>query len=70
MKMILIMKLIDCDLPDRLYDDEVCSEDTVHQCAIAVATTEADEAIASSDFLKIIGISPQKGANQGDSGRF
>ena len=27
---------------------------------IAVATTEADEAIASSDFLKIIGISPQK----------
>ena len=27
---------------------------------IAVATTEADEAIASSDFLKIMGISPQK----------
>ena len=28
--------------------------------SIAVATTEADEAIASSDFLKIMGISPQK----------
>ena len=37
---------------------------------IAVATTEADEAIASSDFLKIMGISPPKGANQGDSGQF
>ena len=31
---------------------------------IAVATTEADEAIASSDFLKIMGTSPQKGANR------
>ena len=30
---------------------------------IAVATTEADKAIASSDFLKIMGISPQNGAN-------
>ena len=29
-----------------------CSE------TIAVATTEADEAMASSDFLKIMGISP------------
>ena len=27
---------------------------------IAVATTEADEAIPSSDFLKIMGIPPQK----------
>ena len=36
----------------------------------AVATTEADEAIASSDFLKIIGIAPQKGANLGDSCQF
>ena len=34
---------------------------------IAVATIEADEAIASSDFLKIMGISSQKGANRGDS---
>ena len=31
---------------------------------IAVATIEADKAIASSDFLKIMGISPQKGANR------
>ena len=38
--------------------------------AIAVATTEADEAITSSDFLKIMGISFQKGANWGDSGQF
>ena len=30
---------------------------------IAVATIEADEAIASSDFLKIMGISSPKGAN-------
>ena len=30
---------------------------------VAVATTEADEAIASSDFLKIIGLSPQKEPN-------
>ena len=39
---------------------------------IFVATTEADEAIASSVFLKIIGISPPppKGANPGDSGQF
>ena len=37
---------------------------------IAVATTEADEAIASSDFLKIIGISSPKGADWGDSGQF
>ena len=37
---------------------------------IAVATTEADEAIASSDFLKIMGISSPKGANRGDSGQF
>ena len=38
---------------------------------IAVATTEADEAIASSsDILKIMGISPTKGANQDDSGHF
>ena len=37
---------------------------------IAVATIEADEAIASSDFLKIMGISSQKGANRGDSGHF
>ena len=27
---------------------------------MAVATIEADEAISSSDFLKIMGISPQK----------
>ena len=38
--------------------------------SIAVATTEADEAIASSNFLKIMGISPPKGANRGDSGKF
>ena len=25
---------IDCGLPDLLYDDEVCSEDTVHQICI------------------------------------
>ena len=31
---------------------------------IAVATTGADEAIASSDFLKIMGISPKKGATR------
>ena len=37
--------------------------------SIAVATIEADEAIASSDFLKIMGISSQKGANRGDSGQ-
>ena len=47
---------------------------------IAVATAEADEAIASFDFLKIIGIStrlstppphpPKKGANRGDSAQF
>ena len=37
---------------------------------IAVATIEADEAIASSDFLKIMGISSQKGANRGDAGQF
>ena len=37
---------------------------------IAVATIEADEAIASSDFHKIMGISPKKGANRGDSGQF
>ena len=37
---------------------------------LAVATTETDEAIASSDFLKIIGISPIKGANRGDSCQF
>ena len=37
---------------------------------IAVATTEADKAIASSDFLRIMGISPRKGANWGDSGQF
>ena len=40
------------------------------QCHIAVATTEADEAIASSDLLKIMGISTLKGANRGDSGQF
>ena len=34
---------------------------------MAVATTEADEAIVSSDFLKIKGISNQKGANRDDS---
>ena len=38
--------------------------------AIAVATLEADEAIASSNFLKIMGISSPKGANRGDSGQF
>ena len=38
--------------------------------SIAVATIEADEAIASSDFLKIIGISCEKGASWGDSGQF
>ena len=27
---------IDCDLPDLLYDDEVCSEDTVHQYASCI----------------------------------
>ena len=32
-----------------------------------IATTETDEAFASSDFLKIMGYSPQKGANRGDS---
>ena len=32
---------------------------------IAVATTEADEAITSSDFLKIMGISPQKRSQPG-----
>ena len=32
---------------------------------IAVATTEADEAIASSDFLKIMGISPPKKSQLG-----
>ena len=37
---------------------------------IAVATIEADEAIASSDFLKFMGISSQKGPNRGDSGQF
>ena len=37
---------------------------------IAVATTEADEAITSSDFLKIMGIFPLKGASRGDSGQF
>ena len=37
---------------------------------IAVATTEADEAIASSDFLRIMGISPKKEANRGDFGQF
>ena len=37
---------------------------------IAVATIEADEAIASSDFLKIMGISPKKRASWGDSGQF
>ena len=37
---------------------------------IAVVTTEADKAIASSDFLKIKGISNEKGANRGDSGQF
>ena len=37
---------------------------------IDVATIEADEAIASSDCLKIMGISPPKGANRGDSGQF
>ena len=39
---------------------------------IAVATTEDDEAIASSDFLKIMGIPPpQKGPrHRGDSGEF
>ena len=37
---------------------------------IAVATLEADEAIASSDFMKIIGIFPKKGATRGDSGQF
>ena len=37
---------------------------------IAVATIEADEAIASSDFLKFMGISPQNGANCCDSGQF
>ena len=35
---------------------------------IAVATSEADE--ATSDFLKIMGISLPKWANQGDSGHF
>ena len=37
---------------------------------MARATTEADEAIALFDFLKIMGISPRKGANRGDSGQF
>ena len=37
---------------------------------IAVATTEADEAIASSDFLRIMGISPPKGTNRGDFDQF
>ena len=41
----------------------------VHVWFIAVATIEADEAIALSDFLKIMGISHQKGANRGDSGQ-
>ena len=27
---------IDCDLPDLLYDDKVCSEDTVYQCASCI----------------------------------
>ena len=27
---------IDCDLPDLLYDDKVCSEDTVHQCTSCI----------------------------------
>ena len=40
----------------------------IHFNIIAIATTEADEDIASSDFLKIMGISPAKGANRGDSG--
>ena len=37
---------------------------------IAVATIEADEAITSSDFHKIMAISSPKGANRGDSGQF
>ena len=37
---------------------------------MAVATTEADEAIASSDFLNIMAMSLPNGANQGDSGQF
>ena len=36
---------------------------------IAVATIEADQAIASSAFLKIMGISSQKGVNRRDSGQ-
>ena len=32
---------------------------------IAVATTEADEAIASSVFVQIMGIPPQKAAGRG-----
>ena len=41
-----------------------------HCFAIAIATIEADEAIPSSDFLKIMGISPQIGANRDDSDQF
>ena len=37
---------------------------------IAVTTTEADEAIASSDFSKSWVFPSKKGANQGDSGQF
>ena len=44
-------------IPNKLLQDRL-----IH---IAVATIEA-----SSDFLKIMGISSQKGANRGDSGQF
>ena len=37
---------------------------------ITIATTEADKAIALSDFLRIMGIYPPKGANRGDSCQF
>ena len=49
---------------------KVSEVDQFFGCIIAVATTEADEAIAWSDFLKIMGISPPKGASWGDSGQF
>ena len=45
---------------------------TIIMCGIiiAVAATEADEAITSSDFLKNMSISPTKLANRGDLGHF
>ena len=54
----------------RLSQSEASLLSVKIQDGIAIATTEASEAIASSDFLKIMGISPPEGANRGDSDQF